>query len=113
MCGHAYEKPDLYWRLSPMRYAHKARTPTLVTQGGDDARCPIGQSEDLYVTIMCSGDTPAELVIYPKGSHHFYEDGRPSHRLDFVNRLVEWMQRWVSVRSKDGALDAAQHRHAA
>jgi len=46
---------------------------------------------------MTSTDTPAEMVLYPAGSHHFYEEGRPTHRLDFVQRLLAWLERWIEV----------------
>jgi dipeptidyl aminopeptidase/acylaminoacyl peptidase len=35
------------------------------------------------------------MVLYPGGDHHFFEQGKPSHRLDVVNRSVEWLERWV------------------
>jgi hypothetical protein len=34
-------------------------------------------------------------VLYPGGSHHVAEKGRPSFRVDYFNRLVEWIERWT------------------
>jgi len=86
---------DTCRRLSPMHCVEQARTPTLFLQGKEDERCPKCQSEELFVTLMASGDTPAELVLYPNGSHKFLEKGKPSQRLDAVNRIVEWVERWI------------------
>jgi dipeptidyl aminopeptidase/acylaminoacyl peptidase len=36
------------------------------------------------------------MATYPKGSHHFLEDGRPSYRVDAVKRMVDWLQEWVT-----------------
>jgi dipeptidyl aminopeptidase/acylaminoacyl peptidase len=35
---------------------------------------------------------PARLVIYPGGSHLFVVNGRPSHRLDYNRRVVDWLE---------------------
>jgi dipeptidyl aminopeptidase/acylaminoacyl peptidase len=90
-------------RLSPMKHVQNARTPTLLLQGKDDERCPKAQSEELFVTLMCCGDTPAELVMYPGGSHHFFEQGKPSHRLDATTRLMAWVERWIDVPIREQA----------
>ena len=83
--------------LSPMKHAHKARTPALVLQGKDDQRCPIGQAEEFFTTLMCQAKAQTEMVLYPGGSHHFFERGKPSHRLDAIQRLIEWVERWIDV----------------
>jgi dipeptidyl aminopeptidase/acylaminoacyl peptidase len=96
-----YGKPSIQREktrcLSPMQHAQDIRTPTLILQGKDDERCPRGQAEDLFVTLMHTGETPTEMVLYPGGNHHFFEQGRPSHRIDAVTRLVGWLEKWVDV----------------
>jgi dipeptidyl aminopeptidase/acylaminoacyl peptidase len=83
--------------LSPMKHAHKALTPTLILQGKEDQRCPIGQAEELFTTPMCQAKAQTEMVVYPGGSHHFFERGKPSHRLDAIRRLMDWTMRWIDV----------------
>lgn len=99
MCGEPHINRDASVRLSPMKHIEKARTPTLFLQGEEDQRCPRGQSEELFVTLMRAGDTPTELVLYPGGSHHFLSQGKPSHRLDALQRLLEWLERWIGRRT--------------
>jgi hypothetical protein len=94
---------ELSQRLSPMKHIHHARTPTLLLQGSEDERCPKCQAEELFATIVCSTGTPAELVMYPGGSHHEFEQGRPAWRLDAVRRIVAWLQRWIDTPVKDDA----------
>ena len=97
MGGVPHEARERHQVLSPMKHAHKARTPTLILQGKDDQRCPIGQAEELFTTLMCQAKAQTEMVLYPGGSHHFFERGKPSHRLDAIERLVEWVNRWIDV----------------
>jgi dipeptidyl aminopeptidase/acylaminoacyl peptidase len=95
MCGTPQLNRDASVRLSPMRHVEKTRTPTLFLHGELDERCPKCQSEELFVTLMAATDTPAELVLYPGGDHHVFQDGRPSHRLDAVRRTVDWLTHWA------------------
>ncbi|WOD14027.1 S9 family peptidase [Paraburkholderia kirstenboschensis] len=98
-CYSMYGKPnverDAMRELSPLSYVEKVRTPTLILQGEADERCPVCQAEELFTGIMATTDTPAELVTYPGGSHHFFESGRPSHRKDMLTRLTGWLEKWV------------------
>jgi dipeptidyl aminopeptidase/acylaminoacyl peptidase len=83
-------------QLSPMAHVERATTPTLFMQGADDERCPKCQSEELFVSLMRAGTTPAEMVLYPGEDHHFLGDGTPSVREDAARRIVDWVERHVA-----------------
>ncbi|WP_082536638.1 MULTISPECIES: S9 family peptidase [unclassified Roseateles] len=93
--GEPDEQRELMGRLSPMTTIEKVRTPTLFLQGADDERCPRGQSEELFVKLRRAGGTPAEMVLYPGGSHHVFGEGKVAHRLDIQHRIVDWLERWI------------------
>jgi dipeptidyl aminopeptidase/acylaminoacyl peptidase len=100
--GEPHRDPEKYQKLSPFHHAQKANTPSLILQGEEDERCPKCQSEELYSRLKTATDMPVELVLYPGGSHHFFETGKPSHGADAVRRLVEWVNRWVNVGKASG-----------
>lgn len=77
--------------FSPLTYVDKISTPTLIVHGEADDRCPIGQGEQLFSALLACGKAPTEFVRYPGGSHLFIVSGRPSHRVDFNQRTVEWV----------------------
>lgn len=93
MGGEAQFDRQLARELSPMRYVECATTPTLFLQGKEDERCPKCQSEELFVSMMRAGSTPAELVLYPQEGHHFLGDGAPSVRVDAARRIADWVRR--------------------
>jgi dipeptidyl aminopeptidase/acylaminoacyl peptidase len=101
MFGQPKVQRDKMRELSPMTHVEKARTPTLILQGEEDQRCPKSQSEELFVALMSSTDTPTEMVLYPGAGHHFFESGKPSHRIDMVTRLVAWLERWIDTKVED------------
>lgn len=88
-------------KLSPLHHIEKARTPTLFVQGKEDERCPKCQSEELFVSMLRAGDTPAELILYPGEGHTFLGEGTPSVRADAARRIVEWVTRHIGEAASD------------
>src|ERR1700712_3708669 len=105
MCGEPYVDRNAARRLSPLDHMHNARTPTLLLQGKDDQRCPIGQSEEIFATLMRSSDVAVEMVLYPGADHHLAEQGAPKFRVDYVTRLVDWVDQWANCSRDDGQTD--------
>ncbi len=82
--------------LSPLGgRVSQVTTPTLILHGGSDVRCPVNQAEQWFGGLRLAG-TPTELVVFPDASHDFVLTGRPSHRLEYSTRLVDWIERHLS-----------------
>jgi dipeptidyl aminopeptidase/acylaminoacyl peptidase len=93
MKGDLVSHRETFRRLSPVNYVERVTTPTLILHGESDDRCPIEQGEQFFIGLLASGRAPAEFVRYPGGAHPFVGSGRPSHRLDFTRRAVDWVER--------------------
>ncbi|ALG09831.1 serine hydrolase [Kibdelosporangium phytohabitans] len=87
---------ESYAELSPFAQVTQVRTPTLVLQGAQDDRCPVGQAEQWFSALHTRG-VPSRLVLYPGSSHLFILNGPPSHRLDFNRRVLEWVEQYTGV----------------
>ena len=87
---------DLLRELSPLTFVEKVRTPTLIVQGAEDDRCPVGQAEQWFTALRTLG-RQVELVLYPGASHLFVLTGRPSHRADWNRRVVDWVTRHTAA----------------
>ncbi|MHC5797072.1 serine hydrolase [Lacisediminihabitans sp. FW035] len=94
--------------LSPYTRVDQVQTPTLVLQGGADVRCPIGQAQQWHYALREQG-IPTSLVVYPGESHIFPLLGRPSSRVDYSSRVVDWVERFAGDSSgpRPARLDAA------
>jgi dipeptidyl aminopeptidase/acylaminoacyl peptidase len=96
MAGEVTQAHERYHRLSPVRHCADISVPVLLLQGEDDGRCPVGQSEELFATLVRCGRAPCRLVVYPEGTHGVGRSGKPSHRLDYHRRLARWVQEWTA-----------------
>lgn len=81
---------DRLAELSPYTRVERVTTPTLILHGADDLLCPLGQAQQWHAALR-EREVPTRLVIYPGGSHALPYMGRPSHRMDYAHRLVDWI----------------------
>lgn len=89
---------SLATELSPLTHANRVTTPTLILHGEADHRCPVGQAEEWFAALR-TRDREVELVRYPGAGHLFILQGRPSHRVDYAQRTVDWVTDHVKPRS--------------
>lgn len=77
---------------SPIKHAHKSKTPTLILHGAADTRVPPSQSQELYRHLKANGKAPVRLVLYP-GEGHGNRDA--SSRLDYSLRMMRWFDHYL------------------
>jgi dipeptidyl aminopeptidase/acylaminoacyl peptidase len=92
--GLPHEVPEVYRRCSPITYAHRCKTPTLLIQGEEDFRCPAEQSEQFYA-VLKANDCIVEMLRLPKSPHGGSIDGEPIVRRAQNEALLEWMNCYV------------------
>jgi dipeptidyl aminopeptidase/acylaminoacyl peptidase/CubicO group peptidase (beta-lactamase class C family) len=97
--GMPWEARERYEAMSPLAAVGSVRTPTLIYHGALDLRCPVGQAQQWHTALRALG-VPTRLVLYPEASHLFVLDGRPSYRMDFNRRVVDWVEQYAV--GKDG-----------
>lgn len=81
---------QLLLERSPLRYATSIRTPLLLLHGEDDKRCPIEQSEQLFVALRRLGQEVV-MVRFAGESHNFPYSGRPDHRILRLSMILSWL----------------------
>lgn len=92
--GRPHEIPEVYQRCSPITYAHRCTTPTLLVQSEEDYRCPAEQSEQFYAVLKANGCT-VEMVRLPQSPHAGSIRGAPIARRVQNEVLLDWMNRYV------------------
>ncbi len=80
---------DQYVRSSPVTYAERVTTPTLLIVSDQDRRCPPEQALQFYARLRRTG-CEAELFVLPGASHDGSVNGRPVVRRAQNQALVDW-----------------------
>jgi len=93
--GDIFEKHDLYWNASPLKYAQNVKTPTLVLHSDNDFRVPIEQGEQWFRALQHFG-VPSEIVFFPRENHNLTRTGEPKHLVESINWQVYWFERYIN-----------------
>jgi dipeptidyl aminopeptidase/acylaminoacyl peptidase len=86
---------------SPLTYAKEIRTPVLILHSEDDLRCPMSQAEQLWV-VLKRLRRDVEFVRFPDESHEMSRSGRPSHRVDRFNVILDYFGRKLAEGASRG-----------
>ena len=85
---------DKLWQHSPLKYAKNVETPLLILHSENDYRCPIEQSEQLYVTLK-SMKKETEFVRFPEADHNLSRTGKPNLRFARLEQITGWMEKYL------------------
>ena len=80
------------WWHSPLRYADRARTPTLFIHSQEDYRCWIAEGIQMFTALRYHG-TEARLVMFRGENHDLSRTGKPKHRLRRLEEIIAWFDK--------------------
>jgi dipeptidyl aminopeptidase/acylaminoacyl peptidase len=83
---------DTLWARSPLRFASRVTTPTMLVHGENDNDVPVAEAEQFYIALRDVG-APAVLVRYPREGHGIRET---AHAVDLIDRSIAWYDRWFT-----------------
>ena len=89
-----WEAFESYWRQSPISYIGEAVTPTLVIHSENDMRCPIEQSEQVFVALKKLG-VDTEMIRFPDEPHGLSRGGRTDRRIDRLRHIARWFEKYL------------------
>jgi dipeptidyl aminopeptidase/acylaminoacyl peptidase len=91
--GTIWENFDYYWGRSPLKYADRITTPTLVIHSDRDETTPLGQGKEFYYALKING-VETEMVIFQGESHGLSRGGRPVNLVERLDRILDWFGRY-------------------
>jgi dipeptidyl aminopeptidase/acylaminoacyl peptidase len=89
-----WQDPDLLWKYSPLAHVAKIHTPLLLIHSENDFRAPIPTAEGLFVALRRL-EREVQMVRYPRDGHELSRSGEPKHRVDRLERIADWFDRYV------------------
>lgn len=88
--GKPWEVPERMRKHSPLTYADKVKTPTLVLHSREDRRCPLPMGLAWHQALRSRG-VATQMVVYPGEGHGIRQ---PRHREDVLRRVLAWFAKY-------------------
>ncbi|MDB4874886.1 MAG: peptidase prolyl oligopeptidase active site domain protein [Gemmatimonadetes bacterium] len=98
--GDIFQKQDLYWDRSPIKYVQNVTTPILILHSDNDFRVPIEQGEQWFRGLKHFGKT-AEIVFFPRENHNLTRTGEPKHIVESLSWQLYWFDRYLEGRAAE------------
>jgi len=94
---------DRLWWHSPLRYADRAKTPTLFIHSEQDYRCWLPEGIQMFTALRYHG-VETRLVMFRDENHELSRSGKPKHRIRRLEEIVAWFDRHLKGESPDESL---------
>lgn len=85
-----FEDPQAFRERSPMNFINKVRTPTMFILGDADSRTPPESGGDQMFRALKYKKIPTVMVRFPGESHDLSRAGKPWHRVERLQHIVNW-----------------------
>jgi dipeptidyl aminopeptidase/acylaminoacyl peptidase len=82
------------WKTSPISQAANILTPLLMLQAEEDRNCPAADNEQLFTALKVL-EREVEYILYPEEHHEMKNYGRPDRRIDRMDRILAWFDRYL------------------
>ena len=90
-----FEDPEDYKRRSPITYVNKMQTPLMFILGEADYRTPTGSGGEVLFRALKYRRIPTVMVRFPNESHELSRSGQPWHRVERLQHIVGWFDKWI------------------
>lgn len=91
--GSLWENFDYYWDRSPLQFADRVTTPTLIIHSQQDHITPIGQGQEWFYALKNAG-VPTEMVMFADEGHGLSRGGTPVNLVERLNQILRWFGEW-------------------
>lgn len=89
-----WDNPEKLWWHSPMKYADKAKTPTLFIHSEEDYRCWLTEGIQMFTSLKYHG-VPARLCMFRGENHELSRSGKPKHRVKRLEEITNWFELYL------------------
>jgi len=90
-----FEDPEDYKARSPITYINNVKTPLMVILGEADWRTPTFAGGEEMFRALKYRKIPTVMVRFPNESHELSRSGQPWHRIERLQHIVGWFDKWL------------------
>ena len=104
-----FEDPEDYKARSPITYIKNVKTPLMLILGETDYRTPPTSGGEQMFRALKYRKVPTVMVRFPNESHELSRSGQPWHRIERLQHIVGWFDKWLMGMPKPEYDVAAEH----
>jgi dipeptidyl aminopeptidase/acylaminoacyl peptidase len=90
-----FQDPEDFKARSPITYINDVKTPSMFILGENDYRTPPGAGGEQMFRALKFRKIPTVMVRFPNESHELSRSGGPWHRVERLQHIVGWFDRWL------------------
>ena len=94
MASSCWKDVEQMWRQSPLKYADRVKTPTLVLHSDNDYRCPVAEGIQMFYALR-RHDIPSRLCVFHGENHELSRSGKPKNRIRRLKEITSWMDKYL------------------
>ena len=95
-----FDDPDDFKARSPIGYIKNVKTPMMFVLGESDTRTPPGAGGEEMFRALKFRKVPTVMVKFPGESHELSRSGQPWHRVERLEHIVGWFDKWLMGATK-------------
>jgi dipeptidyl aminopeptidase/acylaminoacyl peptidase len=99
--------PEDYKQRSPITYIQNVKTPLMLVLGEADYRTPPGAGGEEMFRALKFLKRPVIMVRFPGESHELSRSGQPWHRVERLEHIVGWFDKYLQGMPKPEYDDVA------
>ncbi len=93
--GPPFEQEEDFKARSPITYIQNVKTPLMLILGETDTRTPMTAGGEEMFRALKYRKIPTVMVKFPNETHELSRAGQPWHRVERLQHLVGWFDRWL------------------
>jgi dipeptidyl aminopeptidase/acylaminoacyl peptidase len=93
--GAPWEQEADFKERSPITYIDKIHTPLMLIEGEADLRTPPAAGGEQMFRALKYLKRPVAMVRFPGESHELSRSGKPTHRVERLQHIVGWFDKYV------------------
>jgi dipeptidyl aminopeptidase/acylaminoacyl peptidase len=93
--GPPFQELEDFKARSPITYINDVKTPMMFILGETDSRTPPGAGGEQMFRALKFRKIPTMMVKFPNETHELSRSGQPWHRIERLQHLVGWFDKWL------------------
>jgi dipeptidyl aminopeptidase/acylaminoacyl peptidase len=90
-----FDDPEDFKARSPITYINNVKTPMMFILGESDWRTPTYAGGEEFFRALKYKKIPTVMVRFPNETHELSRSGQPWHRIERLEHIVGWFDKWL------------------